>query len=127
MTRRDTGPDARTREIVRQRSERFGYPRCEACGFPGVDHIHHRRPRGIGGSRLPDTNDPGNLLALCAVCHASIESDRERAYSFGWLVRQGVKPADMPAFIHDLGMAWLSDTYLPSSTLITEITDLEEP
>jgi len=38
---------------------------CALCERPGVIHIHHVRPRSMGG-----TNEIHNLIALCPVCHA---------------------------------------------------------
>jgi len=44
--------------------EREGYA-CALCERPGAIHIHHARPRSLGG-----TNELRNLIALCPVCHA---------------------------------------------------------
>lgn len=64
----------------------------EADGYS----IHHRRPRGMGGSRLTDTNQPQNLLTLCGSgttgCHGRVESNRAWAIEHGLLVRQGDDP-----------------------------------
>lgn len=66
----------------------------------GVDyHVHHRRPRRMGGSQLPDTNAPQNLLILCPDDHEMVESERTAAYAGGWLVRQGDDPAEVPVLI----------------------------
>lgn len=71
---------------------------CELDGAPlgdrrGVDyHVHHRRPRRMGGSQLPDTNQPQNLLILCPDDHEMVESQRSVAYEGGWLVRQEANP-----------------------------------
>ena len=43
---------------------REGYA-CALCERPGAIHVHHAVPRSRGG-----TNDLGNLIALCPVCHA---------------------------------------------------------
>ena len=53
-------PTATRRAVYR----REGYA-CALCERPGVIHVHHVRSRSIGG-----TNDLGNLIALCPVCHA---------------------------------------------------------
>jgi len=53
-------PTATRREVYR----REGYA-CALCERPGVIHIHHVRPRSLGG-----TNELDNLIALCPVCHA---------------------------------------------------------
>jgi hypothetical protein len=116
VSRRRTGPSVQTRGLVTGWSERFGYPRCEKCGKPTVEQIHHRRPRSSGGSTQRDTNRPSNLLALCSTCHERIERSRDASYSYGWLVRQSVAPVEMPVLIHDLGWTWLRDDahYLPT-------------
>lgn len=105
MTRRSTGPDKLTVEAVYGRATFDGLPCCELCGVQvegtrGVQHhIHHRRPRRMGGSQLPDTNSVVNLLLLDASCHERVERERTAAYAGGWLVRQGERPADVPVLI----------------------------
>ncbi|AIK69329.1 HNH endonuclease [Mycobacterium phage ThreeRngTarjay] len=68
---------------------------CARCMYSGAE-VHHRRPRGIGGSKDPATNAPANGVLLCPSCHRWIESNRDRARQDGWLVRQGQNPADIP-------------------------------
>ncbi|BCK58335.1 hypothetical protein NWFMUON74_61070 [Nocardia wallacei] len=66
---------------------------CEHCaGRRGVQ-IHHRRPRGMGGTRRADSNSPAALLHLCLECHGLIESRREWALANGLLIRQNADPA----------------------------------
>lgn len=66
---------------------------CERCGVPvNVFQIHHRRPRGMGGSTAEDTNRASNGLCVCVSCHGDIEANREDALKYGWLVRQGQDP-----------------------------------
>lgn len=102
---RSTGPDKLTVEALHERASVDGVPCCELCGIPvkgerGVHHhVHHRRPRRMGGSQLADTNSIVNLLLLDADCHARIESERTAAYEGGWLVRQNDDPASVPVFI----------------------------
>lgn len=102
---RKTGPDKATVEALFERS----HERCERCGGMG-EQIHHRRARGMGGSRLGDTNALQNLVHICAPCHAFIESNREWAYEYGWLVRSHADPAEVPIRIQG---SWLrlSGTY----------------
>jgi len=77
-------------------SERSG-GLCERCGRHEPDmQYHHRRARGMGSTKRPDTNQPANCLHVSAACHAIIESLRAEAYEFGWLVRQHQTPADIP-------------------------------
>jgi len=55
--------------LARQIRERDGFT-CQQCGKHGPNdhvslHVHHKIPRGNGGS-----DDPSNLITLCANCHA---------------------------------------------------------
>lgn len=77
--------------------------RCVKCGatlWPSYS-LHHRRARGMGGSRRLDTNGPANLIYLCGHgtspdgCHAWVESKRTEAYLCGLLVHQAHNPADV--------------------------------
>lgn len=81
---------------------------CRRCGRPG-ESIHHRIPRGMGGSRDPKINSPANLVLVCghgtAGCHGHIESHRSEAYLSGWLVHRTEDPESIPLL--DLaGVAW---------------------
>ena len=102
---RKTGPDKATVDALFTRSEGC----CERCGGQG-EQIHHRRPRGMGGTRREDTNGLAAIVHLCANCHAYIESNREWAYGHGWLVRQWADPAYQPVRMQG---SWirLSETY----------------
>lgn len=71
--------------------------RCEMCGSLAMYYqIHHRRPRGMGGSKDPASGTAANALFVHPACHAQIESNREQAYEKGYLVRQGHNPAEIP-------------------------------
>lgn len=89
---------AKARQAVRERAG----GRCERCGtaLRGDWSCHHRRPRGMGGTRRFDANSPVNLLALCGSattgCHGEVEADREAAREAGWLVRLHADPALIP-------------------------------
>src|SRR5690606_11051160 len=100
-----TGPDRATVELLFERS----HERCERCGSRG-EQIHHRRPRGMGGTRREDTNSLAAIVHLCANCHSYIESNREWAHEHGWLVRQWADPAYQPVRIQG---SWirLSEVY----------------
>lgn len=87
-----TGFPPKVRKIVVERSG--GY--CEGCAYHRADQIHHRRPRGMGGSSAADTNTASNALALCYGCHEGVESRRQAAEIYGWLVPQGFSPRDRP-------------------------------
>lgn len=94
MTTTDTGPNQRTRDLVRKRAGDC----CELCGLWAVAaQVHHRRPRGMGGTSDPATNWPSNLVLFCAMCHHYVETiERASAYKYGWLVPQGKNPSLWP-------------------------------
>lgn len=77
----------KTRDLIRQRADN----RCEVCGTRMLTYgqIHHRRPRGMGGTRRKDASSPSNGLYVHPDCHARIESNRKRAAYLGWLVGWG--------------------------------------
>jgi len=50
---------------------------CALCERPGVIHIHHAKPRSLGGS-----NALSNLIALCPVCHAIAHGEYRLAKQF---------------------------------------------
>lgn len=89
-----TGFSPQVRAIITERSDRY----CEVCGKERGTQIHHRRPRGRGGSRRVSTNQPSNGLHVCNRCHDVIEGRRPevRAYDFGWLVHQTEEPREVP-------------------------------
>lgn len=106
-------PTARTRTVVRHRAERHGWDLCERCGCNLGENIHHRRPRGMGGSKVPATNLPSNLLWLCGSgttgCHGWIESHRAEAKANGWLLEQWQSPLETPVRVHDRGLVLLDN------------------
>lgn len=89
-----------------------GVVRCELCGTWAALtwSIHHRQPRGMGGSRA-ESNTPDRLLLCCGSgnsgCHGRIESNRAEAYANGWLVRRPFDPVDVPVVLHS-GIAYLT-------------------
>lgn len=65
--------------------------------------IHHRKPRGMGGSNSMDINIFPNLIVLCGTgttgCHGWVEANREQAYKDGLLIHSGIgNPILTPAF-----------------------------
>lgn len=60
---------------------------CLRCGSAG-GQIHHRKPRGAGGTSDPAINGMANLVWVCQSCHSYIESHRNYAYADGWLVHR---------------------------------------
>jgi hypothetical protein len=101
-----TGFSPQVRVIITQRSQGF----CERDGWNRATEIHHRRSRGMGSTKRPETNQPSNGLHLCGACHGFIESHRAEALEHGWLVRQHHQPAEIPVlyrgtliYLDDLG------------------------
>lgn len=79
--------------------------------------IHHRRPRGMGGSTDPGTDHPSNGLLLCGTgttgCHGWVESHRAAALADGYLVPQGADPRRAPVRLPSGGLVLLDvDTYV---------------
>lgn len=99
----------RTMKLRAGLDEDVNWVRCEGCGrwFDAeVVDGHHRRPRGAGGSKRPDTNLASNGLMLCRVyCHPWAESQRDEARDDrGWLIsqfRKDVTPSQVPVLLHD--------------------------
>lgn len=96
---RSTGFSAAVRDIISDRSGGV----CEllipmvCTGMAQV--MHHRRPRGIGGTRRVDTNQPSSALHICDACHRHLETvERGVARSNGWLVSQYASPVNVPVF-----------------------------
>ena len=85
-----TGPDQKTAQLVCARL----YGMCLRCQEKPGSQIHHRKPRGMGGTSDPKINDPENLVWICRECHALIERHREVSYQTGWLVRRSADPAE---------------------------------
>lgn len=94
---------------------------CARCGRAVDLHargvawsIHHRRPRGMGGSKNPAVNATTNGVVLCGSgttgCHGWVESHRDEARQQGWLVPQWRDPADVPVRSRRHGWAWLTTT-----------------
>jgi len=75
---------------------------CARCGSTNQLTTHHRRARGMGGSRWPGINQPANLLTLCGSgttgCHGFVESYRRTSRTDGLLVSQHADPAPVPVF-----------------------------
>lgn len=98
---------ARLHQQIRERDAGL----CARCGRPcppGAGSVHHRRPRGMGGSRDPLTNDPSNLVLLCGSgttgCHGYLEAFRSESLETGWLLRQGADPRTSPVLV---GGRWM--------------------
>lgn len=93
----------RARQIVKARA----HLRCERCGTSvkyEPSNVHHRNPRGMGGSSNPEIHATANLLLLCIACHGWTESHRAEAYRLGYLVETGIDPLDKPVLL--AGRLW---------------------
>lgn len=99
--RNNTGPNKDIREAVWARADNL----CERCGGTvDIYSIHHRRRRGMGGTKCKWINDISNLILLCGSattgCHGYVESHREESYLNGWLLRNGELPWEVPILFH---------------------------
>ena len=94
-----TGPTQAVRDSVFARDRA-----CIVCGGSDYLQVHHRRARGMGGTRRAETNDAANLVLVCLEHHAWIESNREVALDRGLLVPQAGDPASVPLIRHG---AWV--------------------
>ncbi len=85
------------------------------CGSPLPEKgwtLHHRRPRGMGGSKLASSSSAANGLAVHnEPCHQQrIEADRVAARENGWLLSQGgPDPTEVPVLISGRGWVLLLD------------------
>lgn len=68
---------------------------CVRCGHR-ASQVHHRIPRGMGGTRNPNAHELSRLISVCDDCHLWIESNRSEAEGLGYLVRFGTPPAYAP-------------------------------
>ena len=95
----------KTREAVVERAK----GNCEICGKAvGDPNIHHRRPRGMGGTKRVSTGSPANALYLHAGCHAWVEVNRSASIDMGYLIRQKQEATEV-AFLHHEGWMYLTD------------------
>lgn len=101
---------------------------CARCGRHVVHlergiawSIHHRRPRGAGGTSLAWVNEAANLVIICGSgttgCHGWVEKNRAEARALGFLVSLlGRWTAEEVAIRHnELGLVYLTDegTWIP--------------
>lgn len=110
MGRRSTGPSAVVVDVVWGRDEGS----CARCRT-GLSFtlrgsqwsLHHRAPRGMGGTKALWVNLPANLVLLCGTgvtgCHSWVESHRQDARDLGWLVPRNAvfKAEDVPVTYWD--------------------------
>lgn len=85
--RTPSGFSTAVQDIIKARSG--GICELDACGRAEV--IHHRRPRGSGGSSLAWVNQAANGFHVSSACHDRIEGkcppwSRIQSTALGWLV-----------------------------------------
>ena len=86
------------RSLVRTRD---GH-QCQMCGQSIVDRpsaLHHRKPKGMGGSALLES--PQNLIRLCGSgnadgCHGIAHGNPSFARDNGWILWRIQNPAEVP-------------------------------
>ena len=97
--REETGFSPVDRQTIIRRS----YGQCERCNDRPAAHIHHRKPRRMGGRRggsFAEVNRPSNGLALCLQCHNWAETgNRRAAQNFGIVLAEHEDPARTPVFL----------------------------
>lgn len=60
---------------------------------------HHRRPRGMGGTRRQSSRFAANGLMTCPWCHSFLETgERGQARELGFIVSQFAEPSDVELF-----------------------------
>ncbi len=90
-------------ETVRNQIKERSKQRCEVCtAYAFNAQIHHRKPRGMGGSKDPVVGSAANGLWVHPGCHSKIESERSWAFDHGYLVRQSEDPRYIPIKIGGL-------------------------
>lgn len=122
---RNTGPTPAVRRLVAERAGGC----CERCGQPitGEYSIHHRKPRGMGGTKDTAINSAANLLLLCGSattaggCHTAVEKFRQSAMTTGLIVARTADPAKVPVKRHN---GW---AYLGHDGTLTPTTRPETP
>lgn len=84
---RDTGFSPETKQLIEARAGGMCEVATDECTHLMVE-IQHRRARGMGGTRKPDTNSAANGLAVCRACHDLIERRPATSLRNGWRLRQ---------------------------------------
>lgn len=83
---------------------------CVHCGAVDGLSLQHRINRGMGGSKYRDT--PANLVVMCAVHNALLESDPALAHDArwkGWKLASWEQPTRCAVFYAPLGEWFLLD------------------
>lgn len=108
-------PKLKVVEEVRLKVLARAFYKCERCGGGPTTFgfsVHHRLPRGMGGSKNANLHRAANLIVLCGSgvdgCHGWVESNRDEARTLGYLLYRIDNAWDVP-FIDIDGIAWLID------------------
>lgn len=109
----------KTRDLVLERA----HHKCEICGSSVSNpNLHHRKPRGMGGTKNPDSRSPANALYLHFQCHAWVESNREKSYDLGYLVKQQEQSDKKPVLTY---LGWVLLHHDGTTTTLEEAWDSE--
>jgi len=86
---------------------------CIHCGETEAVAPHHRRNRGIGGSKQRDT--ASNIVVICSALNGLLESDAfyaRKGREWGWKLGPGDDPLLVPVWSDvDGAWFWLDDDY----------------
>lgn len=101
-------------ETLRAAAYQRAQGHCEITGLPLGESwaLHHRRVRGMGGSRRADTNTLPNVLAITHEVHnlrslpghPAVHLDVAWARQHGYLISQAADPQKAPVEI--AGQGW---------------------
>jgi 5-methylcytosine-specific restriction endonuclease McrA len=91
------------RRLVHERDQ----GRCCMCGIhitDGNGAVHHRTPKGMGGSALLES--AANLVTLCGrgnkdLHHGKVHGNPQWARNHGWTVSRHLDPAEIPVDMWD--------------------------
>lgn len=111
-SKRPQGLSRPVRETVLERDQYLCF-RCGRSILTTAYSVHHRRPRGMGGTSSAVANMPANALTMCGTgttgCHGWLESHRRDALRLGWLLPQGIDPYLVPVLHHRDGWVRLDN------------------
>jgi hypothetical protein len=100
---RNTDPSWSTVQTVRERDDYT----CVLCFVRDALQTHHRRLRGMGGSKWAGINLPSNLITVCATCHKYIHDHVAWAKSEGLIVSHSADPAKVAVRLFRHGLVTL--------------------
>lgn len=85
---------------------------CIHCGETEAVSPHHRRNRGMGGSKARDV--PSNIVVVCSWLNSAMESDARiaaEARRLGWKLGPGDDPKTAPVYHYSQSWRLLDDDY----------------